>query len=171
MCLRCSGFVILRETEAEALAQLDEIVNGADTEALAKFQEAVKQAGQASAGGEGMWATATAKDLVQYNEGFRTGLIGTAEQIARRIIVLKSYGVDLVLVRGQKLPITADNIVRLHSFTSRMNWLNLARKSSPSSANTKQKLSLMARQLHGPHMRTTRSRWRKSRIKSERMEN
>lgn len=35
--------------------------------------------------------------LVQYNEGFRTGLIGTPEQIAERIIAHKRLGVDLFL--------------------------------------------------------------------------
>ena len=84
------------------MAQLDEIINGADEGALERFSEAVKTAGQSAKGGEGMWATATFKDLVQYNEGFRTGLIGTAESIARRIIKLKSFGCDLVLVSGRE---------------------------------------------------------------------
>ena len=34
---------------------------------------------------------------VQYNDGFRTNLIGTPQQIAERIVELKSVGVDLVL--------------------------------------------------------------------------
>ena len=34
---------------------------------------------------------------MQYNDGFRTNLIGTPEQIAERIIELKKVGVDLVL--------------------------------------------------------------------------
>ena len=37
------------------------------------------------------------EDLVQYNDGFRTNLIGTPQQIAQRIVELKSVGVDLVL--------------------------------------------------------------------------
>lgn len=93
-----SGFVIVRDTKAEAYALLDEIVNGANSEALAKFATAVQEAGQSSKEGQGMWATAGIKDLVQYNEGFRTGLIGTAEEVARRVIQLKSFGADLVLV-------------------------------------------------------------------------
>jgi FMNH2-dependent dimethyl sulfone monooxygenase len=96
--LRSSGFVIIRDTKEEAYAVLDEIVNGANTDALAKFANAVKEAGQSSKEGQGMWATAGVKDLVQYNEGFRTGLIGTAEEVARRIIQLKSFGADLILV-------------------------------------------------------------------------
>jgi dimethylsulfone monooxygenase len=37
------------------------------------------------------------EDLVQYNDGFKTGLIGTAEQVADKIIELKKIGVDIVL--------------------------------------------------------------------------
>lgn len=44
-----------------------------------------------------MWANSKFEDLVQYNDGFRTNLIGTPEQIAERIVALKSIGVDLVL--------------------------------------------------------------------------
>ncbi|AGP35594.1 hypothetical protein BE04_15710 [Sorangium cellulosum] len=32
-----------------------------------------------------------------HNDGFRTGLIGTPEQIARRIVAYQAAGVDLVL--------------------------------------------------------------------------
>jgi FMNH2-dependent dimethyl sulfone monooxygenase len=34
---------------------------------------------------------------VQYNDGFKTNLIGTPQQIAERIVALKNVGVDLVL--------------------------------------------------------------------------
>ena len=47
--------------------------------------------------GEGNWAKSTFEDLVQYNDGFRTNLIGTPQQIAERIVALKAIGVDLVL--------------------------------------------------------------------------
>ena len=42
-----------------------------------------------------MWANSNFEDLVQYNDGFKTGLIGTPEQIAERIVALKDVGVDL----------------------------------------------------------------------------
>jgi FMNH2-dependent dimethyl sulfone monooxygenase len=35
--------------------------------------------------------------LVQYNDGFRTGLIGTAQQFADRIRQYYEVGVDLIL--------------------------------------------------------------------------
>ena len=59
--------------------------------------EAVKQAGQSTADGIGNWAKSTAADLVQPNDGFKTNLIGTPEQVARRILELKRAGIDLVL--------------------------------------------------------------------------
>ncbi|MES1986516.1 MAG: dimethyl sulfone monooxygenase SfnG, partial [Pseudomonadota bacterium] len=51
----------------------------------------------ASPEGEGNWAKSTFEDLVQYNDGFKTNLIGTPRQIAERIVALKAVGVDLIL--------------------------------------------------------------------------
>ncbi len=45
----------------------------------------------------GMWANSGFEDLVQYNDGFRTQLIGTAEQVAERIVAYRKLGVDLIL--------------------------------------------------------------------------
>lgn len=44
-----------------------------------------------------MWANSKFDDLVQYNDGFKTKLIGTPEQIADRILLIKSLGVDQLL--------------------------------------------------------------------------
>ncbi|MEV6510029.1 dimethylsulfone monooxygenase SfnG [Streptomyces sp. NPDC051642] len=93
-----NGFLIARDTEAEARDTLREIVAKADHEAVEGFGAAVKQAGQSSADGKGMWQDSTFEDLVQYNDGFRTGLIGTPEQIAERIVAYKKLGVDLFLL-------------------------------------------------------------------------
>jgi len=93
-----NGFLIARDTEAEARDTLREIVAKADTEAVAGFGAAVKQAGQSTADGKGMWQDSTFEDLVQYNDGFRTGLIGTPEQIAERIVAYRRLGVDLFLL-------------------------------------------------------------------------
>ena len=92
-----NAFIIARDTEEEAKAVLQDIIDHAHVEAVHAFGDAVKQAGKASPEGEGNWAKSTFEDLVQYNDGFRTNLIGTPEQIARRIVALKSIGVDLVL--------------------------------------------------------------------------
>lgn len=92
-----NAFIIARDTEEEAKAVLADIIEHAHVEAVHAFGDAVKQAGKASPEGEGNWAKSTFEDLVQYNDGFRTNLIGTPEQIAQRIVELKSIGVDLVL--------------------------------------------------------------------------
>ncbi|MFG2365915.1 dimethylsulfone monooxygenase SfnG [Streptomyces mirabilis] len=93
-----NGFLIARDTEAEARETLREIVAQADHEAVEGFGAAVKQAGQSTADGKGMWQDSSFEDLVQYNDGFRTGLIGTPEQIAERIVAYKRLGVDLFLL-------------------------------------------------------------------------
>lgn len=93
-----NGFLIARDTEAEARDTLREIVANADREAVEGFGAAVKQAGQSTGDGKGMWQDSGFEDLVQYNDGFRTGLIGTPEQIAERIVAYKKLGVDLFLL-------------------------------------------------------------------------
>ena len=93
-----NAFAIARQTEGEAREVLAEIIAQADPEAVNAFGHEVKNAGKASPEGEGNWAKSTFEDLVQYNDGFKTNLIGTPEQIAERIIALKSVGVNLVLL-------------------------------------------------------------------------
>ncbi|WP_208508117.1 dimethylsulfone monooxygenase SfnG [Variovorax paradoxus] len=92
-----NAFVIARDTEEEAQAVLADIIKHAHVEAVNAFGDAAKQAGKSSPEGEGNWAKSTFEDLVQYNDGFRTNLIGTPLQIAERIVALKAIGVDLVL--------------------------------------------------------------------------
>jgi FMNH2-dependent dimethyl sulfone monooxygenase len=92
-----NAFIIARDTEEEARAVLAEIIEKADPEAVNAFGDAAKQAGKSSPEGEGNWAKSSFEDLVQYNDGFKTNLIGTPLQIAERIVALKAAGVDLVL--------------------------------------------------------------------------
>jgi FMNH2-dependent dimethyl sulfone monooxygenase len=92
-----NGFVIVRDTEREARDTLREIIAKAHVEAVEGFGDAVKQAGQSASDKQGMWADSSFEDLVQYNDGFRTQLIGTPEQVARRIVEYRGLGVDLIL--------------------------------------------------------------------------
>lgn len=92
-----NGFVIVRDTEEGAKQVLRDIVEQANEEAVLGLKDSVKQAGQSTKESKGMWAESTYDDLVQYNDGFKTGLIGTAEQVADRIIELKKIGVNIVL--------------------------------------------------------------------------
>jgi len=93
-----NGFLIARDTEAEAQETLREIVAKADVEAVHGFRDAVQQAGNSTGDGKGMWADSSFEDLVQYNDGFRSKLIGTPEQIARRAVEYKKRGVNLLLL-------------------------------------------------------------------------
>ena len=93
-----NAFAIARDTEAEAKAVLDEIIAKAIPEAVHGFAHEVKNAGKASPEGEGNWAKSSFQDLVQYNDGFRSNLIGTPQQIAERILALKDAGADLILL-------------------------------------------------------------------------
>ncbi|OYR38984.1 dimethyl sulfone monooxygenase SfnG [Halorubrum sp. Ib24] len=92
-----NAFVIQRDTESEAKAVLEGIIENATDEAVDAFKQQVKQAGQSSAEGDGMWSDSEFEDLVQYNDGFKTGLIGTDEQIIERVRKLDAIGVVIVL--------------------------------------------------------------------------
>jgi FMNH2-dependent dimethyl sulfone monooxygenase len=93
-----NGFLIARDTEKEAREQLREIVAKANKPAVEGFRDAVQQAGASTGDKRGMWADSTFEDLVQYNDGFRTQLIGTPEQIADRAIEYKRRGANLLLL-------------------------------------------------------------------------
>ena len=87
-----------RNSEAEAKAVLADIIRQANPEAVNAFAHEVKNAGKASPEGQGNWAKSTFDDLVQYNDGFRSNLIGTPHQIAERILALKDAGASLILL-------------------------------------------------------------------------
>jgi alkanesulfonate monooxygenase SsuD/methylene tetrahydromethanopterin reductase-like flavin-dependent oxidoreductase (luciferase family) len=78
-------------------ATLREIIEMANRHAVEGFRSAVQQAGNSTSDKRGVWAESTFEDLVQYNDGFRTQLIGTPEQIAERVAAYRKRGVDLIL--------------------------------------------------------------------------
>ena len=93
-----NGFAVVRETRAEAEAVLEEIIAKADRTKVEGFGAAVQEAGNSTRDGKGMWADSGFRDLVQYNDGFRTGLVGTPDEVARRVLAYKLVGVDLLLL-------------------------------------------------------------------------
>jgi len=93
-----NAFGIVRDTEKEAQEVLKEIIDKAIPDAVNGFKHEVQNAGAASPEREGNWAKSTFQDLVQYNDGFRSNLIGTPEQVAERIIGHKRAGADLILL-------------------------------------------------------------------------
>lgn len=92
-----NAFIVARDSEQEAQAVVQEIIDKADVDAVNAFGSEARNAGSASPEGEGNWAKSSFEDLVQYNDGFKTNLIGTPQQIAERILALKAVGVDLIL--------------------------------------------------------------------------
>ena len=92
-----NGFVIQRDTEQEALEQLEAIIAHADPKIVKSFGEQVKQAGASTAERIGMWADADFANLVQPNDGFKTRLFGPPERIAKRIRAYEAVGVDMIL--------------------------------------------------------------------------
>ncbi|RUM25852.1 dimethyl sulfone monooxygenase SfnG [Rhizobium vallis] len=93
-----NAFGIVRFSEKEAQEVLQEILDKAIPEAVKGFHHEVQNAGNSSPEREGNWAKSTFQDLVQYNDGFRSNLIGTPEQVAERIIGHKRAGADLILL-------------------------------------------------------------------------
>lgn len=93
-----NGFMIARDGEKEARDTLREIIEKANKPAVEGFRDAVQQAGNSTGDKRGMWADSSFEDLVQYNDGFKTQLIGTPEQIADRAIEYKRRGANLLLL-------------------------------------------------------------------------
>jgi len=92
-----NAFVIVRDTEHEAADVLEEIIARADTASVESFQKHAQGAGSSTKDRIGMWANSSLANLVQPNDGFKTGLIGSRQQVLERIEALRSAGVDLIL--------------------------------------------------------------------------
>jgi len=92
-----NGFVIQRDSEREALEQLEAIIAKADPKIVQSFADQVKNAGASTAEKIGMWANADFANLVQPNDGFKTRLFGPPEVIAERIRAYEAAGVDMML--------------------------------------------------------------------------
>lgn len=92
-----NAFVICRETEEEAIQVLQEIQGKADADTVEDFRQQMQNGRASKSNKSGIWANPRFKDLLQYNDGFKTKLIGTKEQIAERIMLLKSLGAGIIL--------------------------------------------------------------------------
>ena len=92
-----NAFIILRDSVEDAVAQKQAIIDAADPETIQAFASQAKNAGQSTKEKQGMWANSDYADLVQPNDGFKTGLLGPADFIAERINLYREIGVDLLL--------------------------------------------------------------------------
>jgi FMNH2-dependent dimethyl sulfone monooxygenase len=114
-----NAFVIARETEEAAQDELEAIIERADQSAIEQFQQHAK-------GAKGMWSKASKlSDFVATNEGFRTGLIGSYQQVAEKVRQLEEIGIDLILLAFRdpikELPIFFEEVVPLTRFQSTLN--------------------------------------------------
>ena len=87
-----AGYVICRDTEAEAQAERARILDvRASTEAYASYRGFIE--------GSQLESYVSIEEYSVSNRGLRTGLIGTPEQIAARIREYEKAGVDLLLLQ------------------------------------------------------------------------
>ncbi|MDF2653074.1 MAG: alkanesulfonate monooxygenase [Paenibacillus sp.] len=102
-----NAFVIARETEEEAQQELQTIIDHADPGIIEKFRANVQEA-------KGMWSRATSiSDYIAISEGFRTGLIGSYEQVADKIQELNSIGIEMILI-AFRYPLTEAELFYIH---------------------------------------------------------
>jgi FMNH2-dependent dimethyl sulfone monooxygenase len=87
-----SGYVICRDTEAEAQAELDRVLDvRSSPEAYASYQDFIE--------GSQLESRVSLEEYSVSNRGLRAGLIGTPEQIIDRIRGYERAGVDLMLLQ------------------------------------------------------------------------
>lgn len=87
-----SGYVIVRDTEAAARAELDRVLDvRASPAAYASYQDFVK--------GSQLESELTRREYSVSNRGLRAGLVGTPAQVAERIAAYEAVGVDLMLLQ------------------------------------------------------------------------
>src|SRR6201997_3922162 len=87
-----SGFVICRDTEAEAQAELDRILDvRSSPEAYASYQDFVT--------GSQLESQVSIEEYSVSNRGLRSGLIGTPDHIEQRLRAYEEAGVDLMLLQ------------------------------------------------------------------------
>jgi FMNH2-dependent dimethyl sulfone monooxygenase len=87
-----SGYVIVRDTEAEAQAELARILDvQSSPEAYASYQDFVA--------GSQLESHVSLEEYSVSNRGLRAGLVGTPEQVKARIAAYEDAGVDLMLLQ------------------------------------------------------------------------
>jgi FMNH2-dependent dimethyl sulfone monooxygenase len=87
-----SGYVICRDTQEEAQAELDRILNvRASPQAYASYRDFIE--------GSQLESQVSLEEYSVSNRGLRSGLIGTPDQITDRIRAYETAGIDLLLLQ------------------------------------------------------------------------
>ncbi len=107
-----AGYVILRDTEKEAQAELARITD-------VKQSAAGYRNYQQWLAGTQLEQSVSLEDYSVSNRGLRSGLVGTAEQVAARIAQFEAAGVDLLLLQFspqlEEMERFADAVIRRHA--------------------------------------------------------
>jgi dimethylsulfone monooxygenase len=92
MTFGVSGYVICRDSQAEAQAELDRILDvRSSPEAYASYQDFIE--------GSQLESQVSLEEYSVSNRGLRSGLIGTPDQIADRLRAYEQAGVGLMLLQ------------------------------------------------------------------------
>ncbi|WP_099157839.1 LLM class flavin-dependent oxidoreductase [Virgibacillus ndiopensis] len=87
-----AAYVICRDTEKEALQELERITDVKDTSGYAGFKDFTSKSQ--------LEQQVQLQDYSVSNRGLRPNLVGTPEQIAKRIVKYEMAGVDLLLLQS-----------------------------------------------------------------------
>lgn len=91
------GIPVCRKTDAQASEVIDDMIRRIDPKVLEQRKARVS-------GAEGMWSQADNISMLDTNEGYATGLIGSPDTIFQRIEALQSAGVEMLhLALGDSL--------------------------------------------------------------------
>lgn len=91
MAFGAAGYVICRDTEAEAQRELERITDVSSGAAYHSYRDWLANTQ--------LEKTVSLEDYSVSNRGLRSGLVGTPEQIADRLRALEAAGLDLVLLQ------------------------------------------------------------------------
>ncbi len=80
---------LCRATDVEAAREIDRRIAGIDPALAARRKQRV-------AGASGMWSDDDALSLLDTNEGFRSGLIGSPEAILTRVAEFREIGIEMM---------------------------------------------------------------------------
>jgi dimethylsulfone monooxygenase len=110
-----AGYVIVRETEREAQEELRRITDVQQSSAgYANYQQWLA--------GTQLEQRVSLEDYSVSNRGLRSGLVGTAEQVAERVAQFEAAGVDLLLMQfspqREEMERFAETIIRPRRATS-----------------------------------------------------
>ena len=93
MVFGVSGFAVVRDSEAEALREVDRITDVKQSaRGYANYQQWVT--------GSKLESEISLKDYSVSNRGLRSGFVGTPERVAERLAEFEAVGVDLVLLQS-----------------------------------------------------------------------